>query len=76
MPRKLAGAEQAPAAIDLDRLKIGVKTKSGRRIKPAREATLVEVRAARRQLAGRPTDRATPRSGGHSTGSPSRLASN
>lgn len=44
-----AGAAEAPRAIDLDRLKIPVVTKDGdRRTKPARDATIAEIRAARR----------------------------
>jgi hypothetical protein len=44
-----AGAAEPPRAIDLDRLKIPVVTRDGdHRSKPARDATIAEIRSARR----------------------------
>jgi hypothetical protein len=47
----LAGAAEAPRAIDLDRLKVPVREPGGRtRLKPARDVTVEELRKARRGL--------------------------
>lgn len=49
-----SGARVAPKALDLDRVKIPVKAKGAKVVrKPARECVMLEVRAARRALAGR-----------------------
>ncbi len=49
--KELAGAAQAPRAIDLDKLRIPVRAKDGDELKkPARKATIDEVRKARRAL--------------------------
>lgn len=47
-----AGSAEPPRAIDLDRLRVPVRTKDGdHRTKPARDATILEVRAARKGAA-------------------------
>jgi hypothetical protein len=49
--RELAGAAETPRAIDLDRLRIPVPVQGGMRRVAAREASIEDVRRARRALA-------------------------
>jgi hypothetical protein len=50
--KELAGGTTFPPAIDLDRLRVPVRGKSGTRRKTARQATIDEIRQARRALRG------------------------